>query len=331
MKRHQIPINEAPKPQPAKIAVSDGSVHYGKGAYALIFADSLSNNSYEIKHTVIGRVLANPGTISSLRAEDQGAATSFLHSAFIPERYYSDNEALIDALNSTTPLKPLSPEWDIIEPTRQKVQAHNAKCEHIKGHQDKNTPLESLSTIAKLNITADKMAKQALNLPYKATLTPGHRSTLYINGNPVTTKYKQEIWRAFVSKPLHQYLSDKHHLSTTEMEHIDFDAFAATIKDMKIEQKARIIKLLHDWLPTFSQQNRICKTTLLCSCSQNETTSHLFDFPLTAASKSTFLRSLERKLRAYHTHAQIHRVIMHLARYGDKANLEVRDNDVFYH
>ena len=97
--RQQLVIIEDTKPQSVRIAVSDGSVQYGKGAFALLFADTLTGKNYDIKHTVVGRVLANPGTISSLRAEAQGAAAAFLYSPFIPAKYYSDNEALIDALN----------------------------------------------------------------------------------------------------------------------------------------------------------------------------------------------------------------------------------------
>ena len=60
------------------IAVSDGSMKYGKGAYAEIFADDLMTTTYEITGSISGRVNGNPGTITSFRSEAQGEASVFL-------------------------------------------------------------------------------------------------------------------------------------------------------------------------------------------------------------------------------------------------------------
>ena len=75
----------------------------------------------------------------------------FLENKIIPDLYICDNEDLVKALNTESPLKPLTPEWDIIEPTRQFVQLHRIKCEHVRGHQDKHVEYEDLHPIAKLN------------------------------------------------------------------------------------------------------------------------------------------------------------------------------------
>lgn len=200
------------------MAVSDGSMKYGKGTFAAVFADYMENFEYTLNQVETGRVPGNPGTISSFQAEAQGAAAVFLKSGLNPKKFLCDNEAFLDALTSTSPLPPLTPEWDIIEPTRQSLKKLMTTCQHVKGYQDDDIEYKMLSPMAELNVQADRKAKKALTLPYQEILTPGHRSTVFINNSPFTTKYQEEIRRSFASDILHQYYDDKHNLSPNDMQ-----------------------------------------------------------------------------------------------------------------
>ena len=137
----------------------------------------------------------------------------------IPKQYHGDNNALINALNQTTPLKPLAPEWDMVELTRRYVQDNGIACSHVKGHQDEIQ--EQLSDIAKLNIQADKLAAKGRESTTLLPTLPGHRVTLYIHGFPVTTKYDHEMRRAYHSHDIREYYQRRFRWDNTTIQTID--------------------------------------------------------------------------------------------------------------
>ena len=75
---------------------------------------------------------------------------------YVPDDYYSDNQSLVKTLNKKTPLSPLSPDWDLTEPTRAFVCENDITCKHVKGHQDDRS--SELDLIAEANVRADKLA-----------------------------------------------------------------------------------------------------------------------------------------------------------------------------
>ena len=52
------------------------------------------------------------------------------------------------------------------------------KLEHVKGHQDRNKKLESLTLEARLNVKCNKMAKQAVRASVKPGMGPSSQTLL---------------------------------------------------------------------------------------------------------------------------------------------------------
>ena len=94
--------------------------------------------------------------MTSYRTEAQGASEVLytlqdqeIHGATL----FIDNKGVVTRLNQPRPLHPLHLEWELLQPSRTRVQKCKIKVLHVKGHQDTtnpNTPRE-----AHLNHQAD--------------------------------------------------------------------------------------------------------------------------------------------------------------------------------
>lgn len=95
------------------------------------------NGKIHVTRTFLRRTYANPGSLNSYRAEAAGASHLIVDENIVPSTYHGDNISVVNAISSPVPLKPLCPEWDVLEPTRIKVQEHSIQCKHVKGYQDR--------------------------------------------------------------------------------------------------------------------------------------------------------------------------------------------------
>eukprot|EP00957_Ditylum_brightwellii_P024865 1880360-Ditylum_brightwellii.AAC.1 len=79
---------------------------------------------------------------------------------------YIDNEGIVkrteDQLRYTHnyPFNTLEPEWDMEAQVANTLTQYKdlITITHVKSHQDKTTPLEELTLLARLNVTADCLA-----------------------------------------------------------------------------------------------------------------------------------------------------------------------------
>eukprot|EP00957_Ditylum_brightwellii_P171368 13045696-Ditylum_brightwellii.AAC.1 len=79
-----------------------------------------------------------------------------------------DNKGIVKHINNQIsyphdyPYNTLSPDWDLIAQAAITLQQHgnSLSINHIKSHQDNETPEEKLNLSARLNIAADRKATQ---------------------------------------------------------------------------------------------------------------------------------------------------------------------------
>lgn len=244
-----------------------------------------------------------------------------------PSTIICDNEAVIRTLQKQETLKPLSPEWDFMEPSRKYVSTHQIHCKHVKGHQDSEK--KELNREEKLNCEADKLATQGIKQKTIKSFTPGHCSSLTLNEKPITTKYPDEISRSYSSPDMAIYLQNKLSLSLTHIESIDWDAFASNVKTLPIARRFRLIKQLHRWLPTREQQSRLHHSSPLCECGEVETVHHLRLCPLQTLPYTKIIEDLQTHLRTLRTHRHLATIIVDLAKNSPRKYKTMLENDDF--
>ena len=106
----------------------------GMGSYGVAIQNSEDN---EEKITTWGeRIWGSPGTFNSYRYEANGIATCLIVHKQRPRIIACNNATVVEKLKSPTPLGPLTPEWDVLEPARKIIAQENIEVRWLKGHQD---------------------------------------------------------------------------------------------------------------------------------------------------------------------------------------------------
>jgi ribonuclease HI len=112
---------------------------------------------------------------------------------------YTDSESNIKRINQNQhrrrpefPNKILSPSWDLHQAIhRELTKLPNIAIHHIKAHQDRSTPNAELSWEAKLNIEADRLAKEAYSSSTFSDEVPMILSAqLLIDGKTIVSKHR---------------------------------------------------------------------------------------------------------------------------------------------
>ena len=304
--RQETPRRQINERTTARYAVSDGSVKNGKGTFGWVkgnFTQTLEQGQ--------GQVDGTTGLITSYRAEAQGLA-DMIHSGGITKdtQIYLDNTAVVGKVNRKNQLHPLHPEWDILEPTRKKVQKDNLKVQHVKGHQSLTTP--TLTRQARLNHTADKLAEEAHQKETRPGVQlPGYKIRLYILGDPVTTKLEPEILWAATTPEIAEYYQKRHKWTNETMDTIAWTAHEKAIKKLKISQQRTIHKFQHDWLPTQHNLHKRYNTRQTCPfCNQTENAMHIIQCKSRIITQNSFYRAMKEKLQELHTEPSLQTIFL---------------------
>ena len=137
-------------------------------------------------------------------------------------------------------------------------------CLYIKGNQDTKKS-EPPTDNEKINCDTDKLDTKTLSLRKTIPLKLRFTTLLVIDDYPTTTKYAEKITRAHNSIPMRTYFETKYRLKQNDMEALDWDAFAASLKKRTTSAQHRIIKLIHDWLPVTLMLSRFGVFRFCCS------------------------------------------------------------------
>eukprot|EP00979_Chaetoceros_neogracilis_P000413 scaffold107_cov269-Chaetoceros_neogracile.AAC.5 len=132
-------------------------------------------------------------------------------------QYHLDNkEALLDSTTQTThhSSTQITTEYDIwaaIRDTTSSTPGIHFGI-HVKGHQDDNNPIDSLSPEAQMNIRMDKIAGEcriAHPFPLPAKTHSGNQVSLTLKGHTVTTKTHLQLRSALTAPSLQDYIQRK--------------------------------------------------------------------------------------------------------------------------
>ena len=253
------------------IACSDGSAVAFEGTYGWVVC---SEDGTRLAH---GAGPVDGHDPRSFRAEGQGmlSVVCLLHRLMewccsttpISGILATDNTGLIDRVQSQTILKyPIpnsvfKPDWDIVQAIVQTQQsfAITTTYQHVKGHQDDDTPTVELSLVAQLNVEADKYAG-AFRHQYGSyrpliPLSPTRPVALDIDGKTIHRGFKQAIREAIHGPNLKEAMQLRYDWQDGVMETIDWEVHRQATQS-QTGRKTHYVKLCHEILPTGSIVSR---------------------------------------------------------------------------
>jgi hypothetical protein len=279
------------EPQAIIYAVSDGGVNGTIGTFGWVIATT-SKVICRGKGRVFGR------NISSHRAEVCGMLSwllylyhyhTFLHCDIKCTLHsFCDNKAAISNVNNfkSATRNSMIPDFDIIQEASLifgllKRPGNGIKqILHVKGHQDRTTPLDKLSWPAVLNIKADQLATDAM------INAPSQSSHINVTNNPIRLQIGQEIitahemeilrwrWREFI---LQEYLETRFNIKPHELHHINWAAIQLARKKLPSSLIPFSVKLMIKWLPVGTRMEKYGNNMTMCYfCNDEEDFDHLF-------------------------------------------------------
>jgi hypothetical protein len=313
--------------------------------------DIVSDGGCSGRHGSFGWVLAADGNIlwrangyalggpmSSYRAEAFGRASwlVFLRQycsfhGIHPRctiRNYCDNSELIKQTSfqycdPTWYNNPLQADFDLINEirieTRELRWRVSKLCDgvHVKGHQDKKTPIHLLDRPAALNVEADAEATKALkdlvgganSLPMIAT---PHGAAWLMNGNDVVSSKEQALARyKWAELQIQEFYTKKMGLLLVSLHLISWTASRLARIKMSAAERSFHTKLGIGWVATGERQELYGKQVTACHrCGGVETQEHLFKCPNNATRQADFLVRLDDHLVRCKTHEAIRRDIL---------------------
>jgi hypothetical protein len=239
--------------------------------------------------------------------------------------FYCDNQALLKriafALNRTwdNPNHCLASEYDLesgIIDILQRLPV-TFTLEHVKGHQDEDTPVEDLPWEAQMNCHADQLATEYLTSwaePSKLVpFIPVSRVSIAIDGVTITRNIARRLRLAASSPALEKHLIAKNGWNDWIFHSIDWDTQAAALNTLQYSQELFVTKWAHNILPTRRHMKRMGKaeSDLCPSCLDTvETAHHIFACPCRAPWQATFIESLRTLLQSLHTQQDLQLILI---------------------
>ena len=199
----------------------------------------------------------------------------------------------------------------------------------MKGHQDKDRPLDELTQMEILNIQADVLAEEYItsnpNKDYsKAIRFPHNKVQLHLSNGTVTLRLKQALRLARTTQPLVEHLKTRFGWDDDTFQDIDWEASRLGYNRLR-KHRVTLIKHANNYSPVGSRVSRYDpKYSPACpACPEPlETHDHLYQCP--AASRhnwrSTFLYTLRVHLEEDNTRLDVTELLLE----GIKSVLEGR-------
>ena len=232
----------------------------------------------------------------------------------------TDEPVRIDG--TTVVLDVLCPDWDIlIEIQAALSQLPGLRLKFIKGHQDKTTPYAQLPLLARLNVDADAMASQFQDLHGQdhpvVLLTPHTHALLHLLDGTVTSSFAATLRHAYCGPPLLEYIRTRNKWSAATVASINWHAHGSALRK-QLPRRIHYIKLVHDILPTNSQQNRMDKGKRTCPCcpSLKEDRDHILRCPSGERNRwrHKLLTKLSDTCTTHHTYAPLQTLLLDAVR-----------------
>ena len=278
------------------LVVSDGSSHESR---SMSFGFAIGTHSGTPLLENMGPAYGKP---SSHRAESTGCLSgalalkhlqTFTQIPFPPELQtvvISDNDAMIKSLtdratyHSVYPNATLAPDWDLLEEIHQQyrtITSLHIKFQWVRGHQDTSTALGGLSSEAKLNVQADRLAAEYNTMVDtrkrpKTPLMSATRCILQISGDSIHAQYPANLRRSAATASLSEYLTRKHAWPPGTYDRVEWRSFHMAARTYH-SSEVHLLKLVHDMLPTRAHLAKFQSwTSPKCHhCEEPDTLDHL--------------------------------------------------------
>jgi hypothetical protein len=308
---------------------TDGGLKTKQGTYGLVV--SVED---KIVWEGCGPVDGHPDTASSKRSElfGYGALLEFLlmmDSLMLPTtveypttKVYTsiDNRSVVQQLRAflqgEIPSREYPHDADIISHIRwlwtQLPRFHHTVT-WVKAHQDDKTPFHLLDLPAQLNVCADALATEYSNLAIHPTDLPSSQPAFFPTSNVCLLVNSQRVTAQYTATIRFHIHGTKHraHLqktrpgwkSHTVWNNVDMQGLGIAFKSLDTPSRHFISKMLHGWLNTGYQRQKITKdpNSCMCPCCQapTETFEHILrcNAPLVVTAREKAQKTLSSLTR----------------------------------
>lgn len=139
------------------------------------------------------------------------------------------------------------------------------KLAWVKGHQDKETPYESLPIAGRMNVDADRLAEQ-FRLRMEAGLesvireglhVPSMGISISVRGVRITSRYSHTIRAMIQGRKHREYLQERHGWNNETWRMIDHGSLTTAYLCQGPLQRIQCSKMMHGWLNTGRQKKKI--------------------------------------------------------------------------
>ena len=195
---------------------------------------------------------------------------------------------------------------------------------HVKGHADDSTPLQDLSTIERMNVTADLLAKEFNSLPAQDSeldqlsilneigpikVPEGQKFT------KISSKFRSTLYDALTKKPTEDYWMKKMKIDNSLHSSLDWQLMGQAFETINVEKQKEVVKWNSEFCGT-SKNLKIWKEQTHQKCPicgfDGENTEHILKCPHPEATSvwGKSLRTLEEWLTQQSTAPDLIKIII---------------------
>ena len=253
--------------------VSDGGISDFKGIFGIVISDGIN-----ILASNKGKIYSVDYLESAFRSEMYGLLSSLVtfqammantvNNKEVILHIYSDNKPVIKRINERRwrrrtvnqyRASDVDIELQVLEEIKILEQKHfKVILKYVKGHQDLHKSKKTLTHKEKLNVMADILTKEAQYLQDKKDYIPlpTNNVNLILNQEYINSKYSPMTKKAYHSINFRQYLQQRHDWCDRTIESVWWKVYYKSWDKFIIPDKDRILKFIHDKLPTNKREHR---------------------------------------------------------------------------
>ena len=203
----------------------------------------------------------------------------------------------------TSPLDPLIPEWDIIRGIQILLtEMPDIHLQHVKGHQDRDTPYTRLPLLAQLNVDADAQASRYQrdfgSFQPEVLLSEWAGVHLEFPTGTITAHYDAAIRYQATAPALEEHMRERYAWTEQTMSVINWNAHGKAMH-RHLNKRTHLVKLVHGLLPTNARIHRHDTRRHRCpSCQRDpESWQHILRCPSAPHTKwrKAMIQTVEKK------------------------------------
>ena len=198
-----------------------------------------------------------------------------------------------DDTESTTQMEDSDGESLVGEPKGEiKEPYHIAERDEGKDTDKKGEGQKGLTDEAQMNIICDEVAGDTTKAMLEGGVPPevivleppyeGSKAMLRAGGRWVTSKYKQEIYRAHRLDPMKQYCKEKYGMTESIFNSIHWASVGSVRSRLSQTRFMQTAKIMHGWLPIGHMRKHVTANATCPACGHpDETIQHMMKCPAT--------------------------------------------------